>query len=384
VLLFTGPAVSSERLGGLQGEALEKIRSEASRLRAPLIIEADGSRRLPLKAPAEHEPVIPDFADMVVVMAGLSGLDQPLRESSAHRAELFAALAGMKTGEPITVEALAKVLLHPHGGLKGIPAHARRVVLLNQADTAHRQSQAHRLAERLLPVYHSVVIASLQPGQGAAGQRPAVFAVIERVAGVILAAGAAQRFKSPKQLLDWQGEPLVRRAARTALDAGLDPVVVVSGAHTGQVEAALMDLLRQENRLRMVFNPDWEQGQGTSVRAGVIALPPGCGAAIMLLVDQPQTPSSLLRALCEAHSASLATIIAPLVQGERANPVLFDQDIFPELARLAGEEGGRALFKRFTPLWLPWLDQVQAMDIDTPEDYQRLLDLITGQIDEEV
>lgn len=384
VLLFTGPPASLERLGGLQGELLERVRWEAGRVQAPLLIEADGSRRLPLKAPADHEPVIPEFADVVAVTAGLSGLDQPLAESTVHRAGRFAALAGVKPGERVTAEALAKVLLDPQGGLKGILPHARRVALLNQANTAYLQSQAHWLAERLLPAYNSVVIASMHPRQGSTSALPGIFSVVEPVAGVILAAGAAERFKSPKQLLDWQGEPLVRRAAHTALQAGLDAVVIVTGAYSAQVEAALKDLLGQDSRLRLVHNPDWAQGQGTSVRAGVLAVPPNCGAAIMMLVDQPQTPPSLLHALREAHSTSLAAIIAPLVQGERANPVLFDQDTFAELARLAGEEGGRALFKRFAPLWLPWFDHSQALDIDTPEDYQRLSELLSGKADQGV
>jgi molybdenum cofactor cytidylyltransferase len=381
VLLFTGPAVAPDRLGGLQEEALEIVRREAARRQIPLLIEADGSRRLPLKAPAEYEPVIPDFADLVVVTAGMSGLDKPLDEATVHRPERFAALSQLAPGERVTAAALAKVLLHPQGGLKGIPARARRVVLLNQADTAPLQAQSHLLAEHLVKAYEAVVIASLAPGKDDALDRASrydrsrVFAVMEPVAGVILAAGAAQRFKSPKQLLEWHGEAMVRHIARTALDAGLDPVLVVTGAHAAQVEAALQDLLPLERRLKVVHNPDWEQGQGTSVRVGTLALPPGCGAAIMLLVDQPQTPPSLLRALCEAHSTSLAAIIAPLVQGERANPVLFDRDVFADLTQLAGEEGGRVLFKRFPPIWLPWFDYRQALDIDTPEDYQRLLDI---------
>lgn len=388
VLLFTADERSPGLLGGLDDVALERVRSEAIRRQAPLLIEADGSRRLPLKAPAEHEPAIPEFADIVVVTAGLSGLDKPLDEANVHRVGRFAELAGIQPGERVTIDALARVLLHPQGGLKGIPAQARRVVLLNQADTAPLQSQAQRLAERLLPAYQAVVITSMHNGerepslQLARAKDCTVFSVTEAVAGVVLAAGAAERFKSPKQMLDWHGEPLVRRVARIALKAGLDPVVVVTGAHSAQVEAALQDLLRHEIRLKLVYNPDWRQGQGTSVRTGVLALPPECGAAIMLLVDQPQTPLSLLHALREAHSASLAPIIAPLVQGERANPVLFDRDTFGELARLEGEQGGRALFKRFTPLWLPWLDHNQALDIDTPEDYQRLLSLYSIQSDQ--
>src|SRR5689334_975241 len=89
-----------------------------------------------------------------------------------------------------------------------------------------------------------------------------------RVAGLILAAGAATRMGRPKQLLDWDGRPLVRRAAETALAARLDPVLAVVGSARAEVATALAGL-----PLRIVFNPHHAAGQSTSLRAGIAALP---------------------------------------------------------------------------------------------------------------
>jgi molybdenum cofactor cytidylyltransferase len=72
------------------------------------------------------------------------------------------------------------------------------------------------------------------------------------------------------------------------------------------------------------------------------------------------------------HCGSLAPIIAPLVSGQRSNPVLFDRDTFGDLLALEGDQGGRALFSRYPVQWLPWHDVNLLLDIDTPEDYQRL------------
>lgn len=362
VTLVTGRRdEAQERTLGVDEAVLAQLRAEAQRRHLPLLIEADGSRRKPLKAPAEHEPPIPSFVELVVYVVGLSGLGQPLDEAWVHRPERFAALSGLKAGQLITPEALVRVLNHPQGGLKNIPAGARRVILLNQADDAERQALGSRLASQLLPSWEAVLVACLGAEQ--------VFAVNERVGGILLAAGGARRFGAPKQLVEWRGEPLVRHVARQALEAGLWPLVAVSGAYAEAVEAALQGL-----ELEMVYNPDWEAGQSTSLRRGLEALlrlAPQVGAVIFLLADQPGVTPEVLRALRERHAQDLPSILAPLVRGQRANPVLFDRRTFPELLQLRGDQGGRALFSRYSLQYLPWHAETLLWDLDTPEDYER-------------
>lgn len=371
LLLFTGPAEEDERTAGLPGPILERLRRYADLHGLPLLIEADGSRRRPLKAPAAHEPVIPGWVSAVVVVAGLSGLGQPVNEEWVHRPEQFARLSGLELDAPVTAQGLARVLTHPQGGLKGIPLGARRVALLNQANTPELQAAAHRLARPLLQDYSGVVVASLSlPALQSGGEVQAgVVAVHERVGAVILAAGGAQRMGRPKQVLLWRGRPLVQHVARAALDAGLSPVVVVTGSAAESVEAAMGGL-----PVKIVHNPAWQSGQSSSLKLGLQALPSETGAAVFLLADQPHTPAQLIAGLVEAHAATLNPLVAPLVQGQRANPVLFDRSTFPELLLLSGDQGGRALFSRYRPQWVPWHDPAVMQDIDTPEDYQHLLE----------
>lgn len=118
VTLFCGAPGGDERLQGLDLETLEAIQEMADRLKFPVLVEADGSRRRPLKAPGENEPVIPGWVNMVVVVVGLSGLGKPLGEDVVHRPERFAELGGMNLNEIITPERIATLLIHPEGGLK--------------------------------------------------------------------------------------------------------------------------------------------------------------------------------------------------------------------------------------------------------------------------
>ncbi len=188
------------------------------------------------------------------------------------------------------------------------------------------------------------------------------------VAGVILAAGAASRMGQPKLLLPWKGEALICHAARTALETGLDPVVVVTGAGGLEIQAALAGL-----DVRFVENPDWQAGQSTSVRAGINALPLSTQAVIFLLGDQPYVSTDLIQALVQIYAQTHPAILAPYVGEKRTNPVLFDVSVFEALRGLRGDAGARTIFAQYPPTPLPWHDDRLLFDVDTPDDYQRLL-----------
>jgi molybdenum cofactor cytidylyltransferase len=415
-IMSDSPAPLEELVHGLQGVVLVTGELDGDRTKPandhllgwlhqfcgyhaiPLLIEADGSRQKPLKAWADHEPAIPSFVEEVVQVAGLSALGKSLSADTVHRTEIFSQLSGLGIGDKVTENALLQVLTDPGGGLKNIPKQARRVVFLNQADTLALQSTANGMVKALLAAYDSVITASLLNKQ--------IYAVHEPTAAIILAAGEAARYGKIKQLLDWRGEPFVRAVAKTALAADCSPVIVVTGAYTEQVQAAVKDL-----NVLVVNNPDWKEGQASSIRAGLGSSPSlaqirrgvnsiegenysvgfgggarrrsssgewaegveWVGSAIFLLADQPQVTSSVLRALMEKHAEGLYPVVAPMVIDRRANPVLFDRSAFADLASLQGDVGGRAVFHKHRVEFLPWHDDRLLLDVDTPEMYQRLI-----------
>ncbi len=361
VILVTGE-IKEERTLPIDPALLNWLRENTERRKIPLLIEADGSREHTLKAPAAHEPPIPQFTDTVLVIAGLSALGKPLTGAHVHRAEIYSQLGKLSIDHGITPESILRVLIHPDGGLKNIPPTARRVAFLNQADTPALQSIAGNMARELLDHFDSVVVGSLKHGH---------LKTIERTAGIILAAGESTRFGAPKQLLDWRSKPFVRHVAETALHASLWPVVVVTGSHAPEISTALSGL-----PVEIVHNPEYAQGQSTSIKKGIASLPANVGASIFLLADQPQIPTEVILALKEAHARDLPAILAPLVLEEhRANPVLFDRAAFPDLMKLTGDIGGRAIFDKHRVEYLPWHDDILLFDVDKPEDYQRLKDM---------
>jgi molybdenum cofactor cytidylyltransferase len=189
------------------------------------------------------------------------------------------------------------------------------------------------------------------------------------VAALILAAGASARMGRPKQLLDWEGRPLVRAAAETALAAQLDPLLVVVGGAQSQVTEALAGL-----PLQIIANPDYAAGQSTSLRAGIAALGQDAGAVVVLLGDQPFVTPAIVEQLVAAWQSSGAAIVAPTYAGQRGNPVLFARAVFPELLAVRGDQGARAVLAadRARVRLVAFDDPRPLADIDTPEDYERL------------
>lgn len=374
-LVMAGPAGEPDKLRGLAPEVICRLAGLADVGAA--IIEADGSRERPLKAPAAHEPLIPPCATHVVAVAGVAAVGQPLDSRSVHRPELFAALTGLPMGESLTPAAVAALLAHPDGGRKGCPAGATLVGYLNLAldaaeDAAERERRvavARRIAGLVLAApssaYQAVLIGSAQ------GVDP-VQEVHGRVAAVVLAAGASSRLggELPKQVLPWQpGGTLVGHVVDCALAAEtLSEVVVVTGHRAEQVQAVLGD-----RPVRCAFNPNWQAGQSSSVAVGLHALARDVAAVVFLLADQPAVQPATIDQLVVRHRQTLAPAVTPIYQGgQRGNPVLFDRRTFPELMALKGDTGGRPLLQRYGKqvAQVP-IDERAPQGIETLADYRR-------------
>lgn len=245
----------------------------------------------------------------------------------------------------------------------------------------------------------------------------------ERVAAIVLAAGASTRLGTPKQHVLYQGEPLVRRAARSALEAGASPVLVVLGAalrsesdlqsrrHTNRLHINL-DRSAQTSSQRspnstitdvssvqalaglpvtVVANPDHATGMGSSLRAGMAALlaaphephdgsvqsqavagagtpePAAPDRVLLLVADQPLVTAEHLRLLLSAPAPD--GIVAAAYNGRLGVPAIFSRQHFTALAAAEGDQGARTLLRTLpaTPFDLP----EAAVDIDTPDDLRQ-------------
>jgi len=187
------------------------------------------------------------------------------------------------------------------------------------------------------------------------------------IAAVVLAAGLARRMGRQKLLLQLSGKPVVRWSVEHV--AGhVEDVVIVTGPDDAALRQALEGLA-----VRFAVNPRPQDGQGTSIAAGVTALKPWTTAALIALGDQPRMPAAIVPALLDAFRRSGKAIVAPVYRGVQGTPVLFSSEVFAELRALKGDAGARAVVKEDPErVETVAFDLAMPPDVDTPEDYAKL------------
>jgi molybdenum cofactor cytidylyltransferase len=191
-----------------------------------------------------------------------------------------------------------------------------------------------------------------------------------RVAGIVLAAGKATRMGRTKQLLPFRGKSVLEWVVDHALASGLHRLVVVLGH-----DAELLEPLLRERDVTVVVNPQYGEGQSSSLKAGLGALTDETEAALFLLGDQPLVTPEIIDRILAAYAASPSPIVMPVCEGRRGNPVLFVRETFPAIRNLSGDHGARGIFAQYAGriLTVPVESRAILADIDTEEDYQRLL-----------
>ncbi len=183
------------------------------------------------------------------------------------------------------------------------------------------------------------------------------------VAGLLLAAGGGSRFGGPKALVEFEGERLADRGVRLLAEGGCRPVLIVLGAADVPVAGAVV-----------VRNPGWASGMGSSLRAGLHALPPAAPAVVIALADQPLVRPEAVRRLIAAFEAGARVAVAAY-GGAPRNPVLIAREHLAEVAALAeGDVGARPFLRAHPELVtaVPCDDAGDPADVDTPADLRRL------------
>ncbi len=196
------------------------------------------------------------------------------------------------------------------------------------------------------------------------------------VAAVILAAGQSRRMGRPKQLVRVAGKTLLEHTIANVGATGVHEIALVLGAGADEIRNQLM-----LKGVKVVVNPEFQQGMGTSIGAGLRALSPTATAALIVLADQPFVQPATLDQLIACYAKEKPQIVIPVFKGFRGNPVLLDRSVFPEVMGLTGDVGCRAIFGEHTQgIHKLAVDDVGVLlDADTTEDVEELENYMTGR-----
>ena len=193
---------------------------------------------------------------------------------------------------------------------------------------------------------------------------------MQKIGAVILAAGESSRFGRLKQLVQFRGKSLVRRAVNAAKDANCSAIVVVLGSKRAQIEREL-----KETDAIVAENQDWRRGMGSSIRVGVegaVNQAPDIEAIVLLTCDQPFVKTDTIKCLIAMREKTKKAIVASSYSQTLGVPALFDRSCFQELLALDDETGAKTIIlsnrERVAELLFP----EGKIDIDTVADYQKL------------
>lgn len=194
------------------------------------------------------------------------------------------------------------------------------------------------------------------------------------IPGIVLAGGRSSRMGRPKALLPIgsDGDTFFDRVTRTLLEAGVEDVIVVVGADALAIRAGA----RPRSGVRIVDNPDYEQGQLTSLLAGLRALDASrATAALVTLIDVPLVSAATVRTLMAAQRERDAPVVRPVSNGRHGHPVIFGRALFEELHAADPAQGAKPVVRAHAAdmIEVPVHDEGAFTDIDTPEDYARIV-----------
>ncbi|MCX8104088.1 MAG: nucleotidyltransferase family protein [Candidatus Bipolaricaulota bacterium] len=198
---------------------------------------------------------------------------------------------------------------------------------------------------------------------------------LESVPGIVLAAGASCRFGQNKLLMPLGGQTVLSHVVQTALEAPLEPVILVLGYESEKALAAIAKL-KDSPKLRIVLNARWGQGRAESLKLALRALPPEAPGALVLLGDMPLMTHELIARVVRAF-LDTQRVCFPIYRGSVGRPVALPKGLFPEFEELHGDESGLKILQKYwddaVKLELGPAEEPTQWDIDDPKDMDRML-----------
>lgn len=357
-----GKSVSSEgKLLGVNPEFLDEIFLMG--IFDYIIVEGDGSKGRPVKAPAGHEPVIPSRTTRLLGLVGLDCIGKEAGERYVHRPEFFERVTGAKPGDIIDAERIYRLVVHREGLFKAAPALSRKYLLLNKADSGMEKKAACHVVKKLKQSgfdLDGVVICSMS--------KPCFTKGLKRISGIILASGLSRRMGTDKLLLPVGGIPVIERVISAASESELEEIILVYGS--GEIAS-----IGSKYRVKPVHNNDPAQGQSRSIRLGVENSSPVADGYMFLVGDQPFISKNVINRLLESFIPEACSAVVPVYNGNRGNPVIFAASLRDRLMSLTGDIGGRTLLGELEKsiVTVCFADGRTGCDFDTREEYEAVL-----------
>lgn len=330
-----------------------------------LLVEADTSNNLPVKAPFDGEPIIPSGTSLVIPVVSFGAYGKPLDEKHIYNARAIIDRYGFPEGALIKSAWLAQILRDETLGLRGIPDRMRVMAFLNQTPTRGYGRFRARVVAQLAMKSNRISGVVLGEVRGA----EPVYEIQRPIGAVVLAAGMSTRMGQHKLLLPWlEGRTIIEHIIHQLIKSRIDPIVVVTGHNARDVKQLLKPL-----DLEIVHNKVYKTGEMlSSIKVGISAMPPHIAAAMVVLGDQPGIQPKTIYQLLSAFAVTRRDIVIPSYQMRRGHPMLIGRRYWPEIIKAEGATTLRDILQTHEDrIEYVTVDNDSVLrDVDTPQDYR--------------
>ncbi len=342
-----------------------------------LIVESDGARQLPLKAPGENEPCIPSKADVVIGVMGMDALGKELRDGNVHRAEQMSRLLDQPLGSVISETTFRKLAMNEDGLFRNSPLGARKIMILNKAEGVEKRMLAEDIMKGILEQHDGIddfLIASLE-------QEYIYKRLPLKLSLIVFGAGKSTRMGEQKLLMEMDGSSILEKVMRTVTKkAYLDP------DRLGQVVTSETILVYHEDGVKaigerygiekLVWNPEPERGMSSSLLLAAENIARDCDGYLFFMGDQPFLDDDTMTNILKLWLKDTTRIVVPYFAGKQGNPVLFPWELRDRLLRVTGDKGGRDVIKSSLDkvAFCEIEESTPGVDIDDRECYTRYKD----------
>lgn len=353
-VLWADKEVSDGKICGLPAESINIVAD--MNIADNILIEADGAKGLPIKAPTSHEPVIPTKTTIVVGVIGIDALGCRIDNNTVHRPEILSKIVQKPIGGIIDEIVIQKLICSPYGLFKGATEQMKKIVVINKVDNSTILGPAIRLAESIKNTNNIDILHIILTSFNCKTPRIRVIFIMEesskdgiKIWGIILAAGEGKRAGGGKLSRDIQGKPMLQHVVEMATQSSLDGVLLVIG-----YERNLGEKIAKCTGIKSYYNPDYSLGMSTSLKLGISKVPEGISAVAIILGDMPYVQRKTLDSIVNLYKTTRSKIIIPVCNGKKGHPVLMSCKYNGEIYNILGDIGAREIIKKHRDEVMHW------------------------------
>lgn len=328
-----------------------------------ILVEADGSKRKPLKGWNQSEPVICTQTTKTIALLDITALGLEINEENIHRSHIFCELTNTQIGDIVNLENMADMITHPNGLFKN--AFGEKILYINKAETLDTINDSKNLINilknRMPKIIDTFITGSLH--------KEKYYKNAITITAIIMASGYSKRMGKDKLLLEYSGQTFIERTINTVSKCSFMEIILVAREHKVLSFGEGKDILVVENK-----NAD--KGISESIKLGV-SNAENTDGYMFFTADQPFLEASMIENLIQQFNDNPQNIIIPVFEGKRGNPVIFPSRLKTEFLELEGDIGGKAIIEKHKDIvkLIEISDSLSLVDVDTEESYAYILKL---------